>query len=152
MTDIDGFKMVNAEFGHPAGDQVLQHTAQVLKQSCRKGDCVARMGGDEFVLLLAEAEPRAVSERMQELDRLVAEESSRVCGVSFLRLSAGAAFYPDDGVHAEELLAIADARMYETKRLHHRVASRTTGLGRLAEMLDAPLEPKERLTLSHPRE
>jgi len=149
VTDMDGFKMVNDEFGHPAGDQVLQHTAQVLKQSCRKGDCVARMGGDEFVLLLAEAEPHAVNERMQELDRLVAEESSRVCGVSFLRLSAGAAFYPEDGVHAEELLAIADARMYETKRLHHASARRTNSLEKLAEILDLPPAPKERLTLSY---
>jgi diguanylate cyclase (GGDEF)-like protein len=138
--DMDGFKLVNDQFGHAIGNLVLQKTAEVLKQACRKGDCVARMGGDEFVLLLADAEPVAVGERIRDLDRMVAEVGVRVCGVPFLRLSAGAAFFPEDGRDPEELLATADARMYEMKRRHHGGAGGASGLARLAEALAAPSE------------
>jgi diguanylate cyclase (GGDEF)-like protein/putative nucleotidyltransferase with HDIG domain len=151
-TDMDGFKTVNDQFGHATGNLVLQKAAEVLKQACRKGDCVARTGGDEFVLLLADAEPVAVGERIRDLDRLVAEAGARVCGIRSLRLSAGAAFFPEDGQDPEELLATADARMYEMKRRHHGEAAGVTGLGRLAEVLAAPAERQERLPLPSPRE
>jgi diguanylate cyclase (GGDEF)-like protein len=132
--------MVNDQFGHAIGNLVLQKTAEVLKQACRKGDCVARMGGDEFVLLLSDADPVAVGERIRDLDRMVAEAGARVCGVHFLRLSAGAAFFPEDGRDPEELLATADARMYEMKRRHHGEAGGASGLARLAEAVSAPEE------------
>lgn len=150
--DMDGFKMVNDQFGHAAGNLVLQKTAEVLKLACRKGDCVARMGGDEFVLLLADADPAAVGERIRELDRMVAEVGTRVCGVPFLRLSAGAAFFPEDGRDPEELLATADARMYEMKRRHHAEAASGSGLLRLAEVLANPLERQDPRPLPAPRE
>src|ERR1017187_10592614 len=71
VTDMDGFKQINDQFGHATGNLVLQETAEVLKQACRNGDCVARMGGDEFVLLLVDAEPFGVGERIRDLDRMV---------------------------------------------------------------------------------
>jgi GGDEF domain-containing protein len=91
-------------------------------------------------MLLADAEPAAVAERIRDLDRMVAEAGTRVCGVHFLRLSAGAAFFPEDGRDPEELLATADARMYEMKRRHHAAAGAASGLTRLAEALAAPDE------------
>ena len=151
VTDIDGFKQINDQFGHATGNLVLQQTAEVLKQDCGKDDCVARMGGDEFVLLLPDAEPRAVGERMRELDRQVARVGVRVCGVGFLRLSAGAAFFPEDGRDAEVLLATADARMYEMKRRHHGEALPAAGLGRLAEAVAFPAERLNGVPLSSPR-
>jgi GGDEF domain-containing protein len=54
-----------------------------------------------------------------QLNELVADVGRQVCNADFLRLSVGASYYPDDGSNAEELLAIADARMYEVKRQHH---------------------------------
>ena len=150
--DMDGFKLVNDQFGHAIGNLVLQKTAEVLKQACRKGDCVARMGGDEFVLLLADADPAAVAERIRDLDRMVVEAGARVCGVHFLRLSAGAAFFPEDGRDPEELLATADARMYEMKRRHHGEAGGASGLARLAEALAAPEERHDPLPLPSPRQ
>jgi diguanylate cyclase (GGDEF)-like protein len=117
---------------------VLQETAAVLKRACRRGDFVARMGGDEFVLLLADAEPDAIAHRARELDRMVSEAGARLCGASFLRLSAGAAYFPEDGQDAEELLAIADARMYEMKRAHHSELAVPNDLDRLADALAAP--------------
>jgi diguanylate cyclase (GGDEF)-like protein/putative nucleotidyltransferase with HDIG domain len=136
VADMDGFKAVNDRFGHAAGNRVLQETAEALKQACRKGDCVARMGGDEFVLLMGDVEPHAVVERMRNLDRMVAEAGGRACGADFLRLSVGAAFFPADGRNAEDLLATADSRMYETKRRHHGEARQVDGLGRLLEAID----------------
>ena len=69
---------------------------------------------------------------------MVAEAGARVCGVHFLRLSAGAAFFPEDGRDPEQLLATADARMYEMKRRHHAEAGGASGLARLAEALADP--------------
>ena len=151
-TDMDGFKKINDQFGHAIGNLVLQKMAEVLKQACRKGDCVARMGGDEFVLLLADADPNAVGERIRDLDRLVADAGRQVCGVHFLRLSAGAAFFPEDGRDPEELLATADSRMYEMKRRHHAAVLPDAGLERLAEAVAAPAERHDRLPLGAPRE
>jgi diguanylate cyclase (GGDEF)-like protein/putative nucleotidyltransferase with HDIG domain len=138
VTDIDGFKKVNDQYGHATGNHVLQETAAVLKRACRRGDFVARMGGDEFVLLLADAEPDPIAHRARELDRMVSEAGARLCGASFLRLSAGAAYFPEDGQDAEELLAIADARMYEMKRAHHSELAAPGDLDRLADALAAP--------------
>ena len=89
VMDLDGFKKVNDRFGHATGNLVLQETAEVLKQACRKGDCVARMGGDEFVLLLADTEEQAVAQRSNELDRRVTEVGARVCGVDFFAIERG---------------------------------------------------------------
>jgi diguanylate cyclase (GGDEF)-like protein/putative nucleotidyltransferase with HDIG domain len=135
VTDIDGFKKVNDQFGHATGNRVLQETAAVLRRACRRGDFVARMGGDEFVLLLSEADPTAIARRASDLDRLVADAGDRICGAGFLRLSAGAAYFPEDGQDAEELLAIADSRMYEMKRTHHTQLTPGHDLDRLAEAL-----------------
>jgi diguanylate cyclase (GGDEF)-like protein/putative nucleotidyltransferase with HDIG domain len=141
VTDIDSFKEVNDQFGHATGNLVLREAAKVLEQACRQGDCVARMGGDEFVLLLVDAEPHAVGERIGDLDRLVQETGLRVCGADFLRLSAGAAFFPEDGCDAEELLSKADARMYEMKRRHCAEAAAARSLGNLAEAVAPGANP-----------
>ncbi|TPE47732.1 diguanylate cyclase [Maribrevibacterium harenarium] len=68
LLDLDKFKAVNDTYGHPAGDQVLKNTAQILRQSCRESDVVARLGGDEFAILIPAAPEResiiAVAERI----------------------------------------------------------------------------------------
>jgi diguanylate cyclase (GGDEF)-like protein len=151
VTDMDGFKKINDQFGHATGNLVLQETAEVLKQACRKGDCVARMGGDEFVLLLVDAEPFGVGERIRDLDRVVEQTGLRVCGADFLHMSAGAAFYPEDGRDAEELLSKADARMYEMKRQHHAGAAPAVSLRRLAEAVAPDAERHLLLPLTPPR-
>ena len=135
VADLDTFKQINDQFGHLTGNEILKETAKVLKQACRKRDCVARMGGDEFVLLLEDAEPEYIEGRITDLDRRVTEAGRRICGAESLRLSAGAAFFPEDGRNAEDLLGKADARMYEMKRRHHGDATVGTSLGNLAEAL-----------------
>ncbi|MEK8026415.1 putative bifunctional diguanylate cyclase/phosphodiesterase [Pseudaquabacterium rugosum] len=114
--DLDGFKPVNDLYGHGAGDQVLRTVARRLKTDLREGDTVARVGGDEFVLLahdLADADAAlALGQRM--LRRL--QESLRV-DERDVRVDAaiGIALYPDHGP-AARLLGAADTAMYEAKR------------------------------------
>jgi diguanylate cyclase (GGDEF)-like protein len=137
VADMDGFKQVNDHFGHALGNQVLEGTAAILRDSCRERDYVARMGGDEFVLLLPDAGRAGIEGRITELNNLVAGVGRSLCGVDNLRLSIGAAFFPEDGRDAEELLAVADARMYQTKR-EHLAARSGEGLTQLAQALYLP--------------
>jgi diguanylate cyclase (GGDEF)-like protein/putative nucleotidyltransferase with HDIG domain len=143
VADLDAFKRINDQFGHMTGNVILQEAAKVLKQACRKRDLVARMGGDEFVLLLEDAEPPYIDGRIADLDRRVADVGRRVCGAEFLRLSAGAAFFPEDGRNAEDLLGKADARMYEMKRQHHGEVTSGTSLGNLVEALAITAESRQ---------
>ena len=69
------------------------------------------------------------------------ETGLRVCGADFLRLSAGAAFFPEDGCDAEALLSMADARMYERKRRHYAEAAAAQSLGNLAEAVALGANP-----------
>ena len=137
VADMDGFKQINDEFGHAAGNRVLQRTAAALKESFRDGDYAARMGGDEFVLLAPNADPASILSRLEQLSRLVSSACREVCPCEGLRLSIGAAFYPEDGNDAEELLSRADQRMYEMKRQHHGDdgSGGSEGLNRIAAAL-----------------
>jgi diguanylate cyclase (GGDEF)-like protein len=116
VCDLDGFKQVNDSYGHLTGNKVLSSVANGLKGHCREYDYVARMGGDEFVLLLPHITPDSVEERITHLKRIASEAGEMVPGRQFLSMSVGEAFYPADGVNAEELLATADRRMYKNKQ------------------------------------
>ncbi len=119
VLDLDGFKQVNDRFGHLEGNEVLQLTAKGLKESCREYDYVARMGGDEFVVILPGMKPEVVRSRAKRLCEIVEEAGYRTLGERILSLSLGEAFFPDNGTDAEQLLAEADRRMYQAKRNHH---------------------------------
>ncbi len=114
VMDLDGFKKANDEHGHLAGNRVLQSVAAGLRKSCRATDVVARMGGDEFVLVLSDPGDclPALMERIQEVGQRAGAEIG--CKIS---ISAGCALYPDDAIDAESVLEKADERMYEEKRL-----------------------------------
>ena len=118
MVDLDGFKDVNDRFGHVAGNKVLQLTAEGLRACCREYDYVARMGGDEFVLILPGAEPDLVLAKLLQLDNVARRAGAEVCGEQVVSLSVGDAFFPADGDDAEQLLALADRRMYQMKEAH----------------------------------
>ncbi|HEX4278252.1 MAG TPA: HD domain-containing phosphohydrolase [Bryobacteraceae bacterium] len=122
VCDLDGFKQVNDRFGHLAGNKVLRLIANGLRENCSAVDYVARMGGDEFVLLI----PGEVGEELElkiDLMRTVAKHAGdSTPEPSVLSMSVGVAIYPDDGGDAEDLLAEADRRMYKSKRLRKKSA------------------------------
>lgn len=77
------------------------------------------MGGDEFVIIAPNLTPSAAAEKALLLSALAQEAGRRVCGKDLLSLSVGTAFYPQDGMDAEHLLAEADRKMYAVKQVHH---------------------------------
>lgn len=113
--DLDGFKGVNDQYGHLTGNRLLQLVAQGLRENCREYDFVARMGGDEFVMVLPGVTHDAVALRLQRMRAYVERVGVELCGTMCVSVSGGAAFFPKDGRTAEELLAHADKRMYGEK-------------------------------------
>jgi len=120
VCDLDGFKQINDRFGHLEGNRVLRHFAKHLKEICREYDYVARMGGDEFVIVAPGLKPEGAAEKVQAAIEIAKRVGRDVCGEDIISLSAGVAVYPDDGEDAEELLAESDRRMYVMKQEHHR--------------------------------
>ena len=116
--DLDGFKPVNDHYGHAAGDRMLVAVAAAMQSALRGHDTVARIGGDEFVLVLSEVGER--NDVIRSLDRLIAAIGRPVdIGGSELVISAslGVALYPDDGRDPDTLLQRADQAMYRAKKL-----------------------------------
>jgi diguanylate cyclase (GGDEF)-like protein len=124
VCDLDGFKQINDRFGHLEGNKVLRLFADFMKAVCREYDYVARMGGDEFVIVAPGLTPKAAEDKAAHLLSLAREAGRQVCGHEFLSLSIGCAFYPDAGSDAEQLLTEADRRMYIVKQAQHERAER----------------------------
>jgi diguanylate cyclase (GGDEF)-like protein len=121
--DLNGFKNVNDRHGHEAGDRVLGVIGQRLKQNVRPGEMVARIGGDEFAVLLGDAEVGTLDRVAERLIQAVEEPIHLADYTVQLSASVGAALYPDDADSFEALLGRADERMYQHKR-EHRAAGR----------------------------
>ena len=116
VSDMDGFKQINDRFGHLEGNRVLRLFAQALKDTCREYDYVARMGGDEFVIVAPGLTAETATKKAESLRELARQAGAEVCGEDILSLSVGQAVYPSDGKDAEALLAEADRRMYIEKQ------------------------------------
>ncbi|HLW76753.1 MAG TPA: sensor domain-containing diguanylate cyclase, partial [Bryobacteraceae bacterium] len=120
VLDLDGFKQVNDRFGHLEGNKVLHAVATGLKRACREYDYVARMGGDEFVVLLPGVEPLDVEGKIAHFRAVVRDVGRELFPGNSLTVSIGVANFPADGKDAEQMLAEADRRMYKEKRAHKR--------------------------------
>lgn len=123
LLDIDDFKKVNDEYGHLAGDRVLQIIADILRRTLRKVDIIARYGGEEFILLL----PNTQKEEAELIANRIREEVSKTVfecksdkGVEVIcpiTISGGITTCPDDFIELDKLLSAADRAMYEAKSL-----------------------------------
>lgn len=115
--DLDGFKPINDEWGHDVGDQVLIEVAHRLQNAVRAGDTVARMGGDEFVVLLNNIQDEAeIAPAVQRLLDAVAAPYEIGAMKTSLSMSIGATIYPHDPEDADTLIRHADQAMYVAKR------------------------------------
>ncbi|GMU66115.1 MAG: hypothetical protein AMXMBFR36_23890 [Acidobacteriota bacterium] len=115
--DLDHFKRVNDEHGHDAGDEVLRATADVLRRQSRASDVACRAGGEEFVMLMPEVEPKVAAERAEAIRAEIAGMGTRRPEPAFGRLttSIGVAVFPDVGKDARSLLRAADRALYRAK-------------------------------------
>jgi diguanylate cyclase (GGDEF)-like protein len=114
--DLDGFKRINDEQGHPAGDALLKSAAEALRSTVRQGDVLGRYGGDEFMLVAHGPLP--------ETETLVQRAREAVHRETGLGVTAGVARYPDQGETPDALIAAADGRLLETKRRRRSQAAR----------------------------
>lgn len=110
--DLDNFKSVNDTLGHSEGDKVLKKVSEIIRESIRDKDIPVRYGGDEFVIIL-ETKDKNISYTVGERIKRRIEETFSQYGLS---ASYGVAIFPDDSEDIEELIDIADRRMYEMKR------------------------------------
>jgi len=111
LFDLDNFKALNDRMGHLAGDRVLRAVGRALGRTLRAGDVPARVGGDEFALILADGEPGVVSALIDRLETTL-QEDAELADIGF---SFGVAFAPREAVEVDEVYRLADHRLYEAK-------------------------------------
>jgi len=118
MIDLDHFKKFNDTYGHDAGDAVLRETGASLTKGIRAEDFVCRFGGEEFVVILPTADPETSRARAERLRTKIRELTIMYQGKSLgmVTISVGVAAFPAHGTSPKELMASADAALYEAKR------------------------------------
>ncbi|MFN4001723.1 putative bifunctional diguanylate cyclase/phosphodiesterase [Microcella sp.] len=120
LLDLDHFKAINDDHGHPAGDEVLIELGARIRGALRRNDHVARPGGDEFVLIVADLDPDRATQQFADVARRIRAEIVRPMTLSggvevAITTSMGVAMYPTDGVDSRSLYAAADRALYTAK-------------------------------------
>jgi diguanylate cyclase (GGDEF)-like protein len=116
LIDVNRFKPINDNFGHRSGDEMLRHLAEALAGVLRDADTVARIGGDEFAVLLIDSDEAGACQVAEKLLKAVSEPWSIDGHAVSVGASIGIALYPRDSIDLEVLLQQADAAMYDAKR------------------------------------
>ncbi|MCW8975003.1 MAG: GGDEF domain-containing protein, partial [Sedimenticola sp.] len=114
--DLDGFKTVNDSHGHEMGDTVLQIVARRISQTLRDMDSVARVGGDEFIVIVNPIESRDAVVTVAKKVIYAISKPIKSAGIeSSVGASVGIAIFPDHAQQADDLLSLADRAMYQVK-------------------------------------
>lgn len=119
MADLDHFKMVNDEFGHLAGDDILKQLADIIRQTVRNSDVLIRYGGEEFLIMLMEIEQDGITTEVAEKIRLAVETAKlKLPTGGFLKktVSMGVAEFPLDGEQLYQVIKYADVALYQAKQ------------------------------------
>lgn len=117
FADLDDLKVINDRHGHAAGDRVLKDAAETLRSVCRAADVLARVGGDEFVVLALVDSREAVSDLLDRVSTAVAQQNGDLDDGSELSMSLGSTVYePESGTSLEALIEMADEAMYQAKQ------------------------------------
>jgi len=122
IADLNGLKLVNDEMGHAAGDSLLRRAGEVLLKAVGEDVTAARIGGDEFCILLPATDERGSEQLVERIGSLVDLNNQYYQGAR-LSLSIGAATCPQEG-RLEQTMSEADERMYASKREHYSSAGR----------------------------
>lgn len=116
--DLDGFKDINDKYGHEVGGEVLITVGKRLLQCIQKSDTVARMGGDEFTIIIRNIEDKKSINNVVDKIHKTVQEVIHIGDVECrINSSIGVAIYPDNGKDSKTLLRNADLLMYEIKRI-----------------------------------
>lgn len=129
--DLDKFKEVNDTLGHEAGDLLLIEIARRLRGCVRASDFVARMGGDEFTVILEDVAGDAIEKLAQKMGERIREPIEINQHELFVDVSIGCSVFPEDAPHADELLKQADTAMYKAKREGRGFARYSSRLGNM---------------------
>ncbi len=151
MLDLHRFKEVNDKHGHPAGDEVLRAAAATLKKALRTSDSAFRIGGDEFAVLLPQTDAEQALALSRRIETVFAETLQSLPLSVNVNMDHGVATFPQDGEQADQLIRVADERLYRLKHANHRklgnggtkpVAAPSPALGPTATTATAaPREP-----------
>ena len=112
LLDLDDLKGINDRLGHLAGNHALRRLAHIMKENCRAADVAARYGGDEFAILLIDADVEMVQQIAQRIGNRLSEQPDE----PRLSVSIGSAIYPEDGQSPQDLLEVADHHLYRNKK------------------------------------
>jgi|GEM_PF-5736661 len=115
IADLDNLKLVNDELGHSAGDRIIQQAATILRESFRTEEIIARIGGDEFAVLLPQTSEEVAKAAVDQLRNRIAQCSSPQLSFS-IGLATG-----DEGSRLNEIMKLADDRMYREKKEHKKL-------------------------------
>jgi diguanylate cyclase (GGDEF)-like protein/PAS domain S-box-containing protein len=117
MLDIDHFKQFNDTFGHQAGDTLLREVGELLKTGTRGQDVACRYGGEEFAIILSDAEPGGAVQRAEKLRQQVKQMNVQHAGqvLGIVSVSIGVAMYPMHGPGIEDMIRFADEALYRSK-------------------------------------
>ena len=116
ILDINNFKKINDQFGHAVGDEALIETVRILQRTLRRSDTLARYGGDEFLIISDANDPDSLQQMIERIHQAFSIFNQQPEHPYQLSLSIGQAIYdPASRFSQEQLLAVADAHMYQNK-------------------------------------
>jgi len=122
ILDLHRFKEVNDKHGHPRGDEVLRAAATTLKKALRTSDSAFRIGGDEFALLLPQTDAAQALALSRRVGTVFGESIAQFQMAVSVSMDHGVATFPQDGDQADQLIGVADERLYRLKHENHSKA------------------------------